>query len=150
MLQSLAGLLALVLALGWGWLADRAGYGRLVPVVFVGSGVLLGVLAGMGSVATVATVYLMYAAVQCEVMTLVVMYLVAVVPEGVRGAALGLQNSAQQLGNAVGPVVGGAVAMGAGVRFSLWVSGVLLGVCWLGFVGARWWGRGASTGVRVV
>lgn len=146
-LQSLAGLLALVLAMGWGWLADRCGFARLVPVVFVGSGVLLCVLGMMGSVPTVATVYLVYAAVQCEVMTLVVLYLVAVVPEGVRGAAMGLQNSAQQLGNAIGPVFGGAAAMVVGVRASLGVSGLLLVICCLGFSAARRWGharRGTS------
>lgn len=133
-LQSLSGALALLLGMAWGWLADRTGYFRLVPVVFTTSGLLLCLLALMESVTSIASVYLVYSAVQCEIMTLIVLYLVAVVPENFRGSAMGLQNSALQLGSALGPVAGGAIATLAGVRESFWVSGLLLGACCVAFL----------------
>ncbi|GLZ77481.1 MFS transporter [Actinorhabdospora filicis] len=136
-LQSLSALIALALGMAWGWLADRGGYARLVPAVFVTSGILLAVLGLMQGTPSIATVYLLYSAVQCEAMTLIVMYLAAVVPSGLRGSAMGLQNSAQQMGSAIGPVLGGAVVFLGGIRPSFWVSAALLGLCCATFLLAR-------------
>ncbi|GAB1690088.1 MFS transporter [Krasilnikovia sp. M28-CT-15] len=134
MLSSLSGLLALLLGVPWGALADRFGYRGILLVVLTASAGLLAVMAVTRGFWQTAAAYLVYSAVQCEISTLLVLYLIALTAEEQRGVAMGLNNTALQLGSAAGPIVASYVAQALGVRSAFWLSGLLLAVCTVLFV----------------
>jgi DHA1 family multidrug resistance protein-like MFS transporter len=137
-LSSASGLLALLLGVPWGALADRYGFRRILLVVLTASAGLLAVLVVTRGFWQTAGAYLVYSAVQCEISTLLVLYLVAVTAERQRGVAMGFNNTALQLGSAVGPIVASYVAQTLGVRSAFWFSGLLLALCAALFVAFGW------------
>jgi DHA1 family multidrug resistance protein-like MFS transporter len=63
-------------------------------------------------------------------------------PPGTRGRTAGLGSTAMMLGNVVGPLSGGWLAVHAGIEATFWVPGVVLAVVGIGLLGygllARW------------
>jgi MFS transporter, DHA1 family, multidrug resistance protein len=125
-LGSAAGLIALTLGLLWGTLADRLGYRPLLLGVLPTSAALIAVLGVTDRIWQTGTVYLAYAAVQCEVSTLLVLYLIAAGGAKQRGALMGFNNTALQFGSATGPVLASVVAQAAGVSATFWTAALLV------------------------
>ena len=112
----------------WGLLADRLGRkAMLVRSVAAGS-IVLAIQAAASSVWQLVAVRVLQGAFT-GTQTAGAMLLAGVVPTQRTGFALGLLNTAVQVGNLIGPVLGGFVVVAIGLRSSFIVGGALLAVC---------------------
>lgn len=112
----------------WGLLADRFGRkAMLVRSVASGAGVLA-LQAAVGSVWQLVAVRIVQGALT-GTQTAGAMLLAGIVPPERTGFALGLLNTAVQVGNLIGPVLGGIVVVGIGLRSSFLVGAALLAAC---------------------
>ncbi len=112
----------------WGLLADRFGR-RAMLVRSVGSGsVILAVQASIGSVWQLLAVRMLQGAFT-GTQTAGAMLLAGIVPAERTGFALGLLQTAVQVGNLIGPVVGGFAVASVGLRTSFLLGAALLAVC---------------------
>ena len=112
----------------WGHLADRLGRkSMLVRSVAAGS-IVLAIQAAASSVWQLVAVRVLQGAFT-GTQTAGAMLLAGVVPAQRTGFALGLLNTAVQVGNLIGPVLGGLVVVAIGLRSSFLVGGVMLAIC---------------------
>lgn len=115
----------------WGLLADRFGR-KAMYVRSLGAGaVVLGLQAFVASVPQLVAVRLANGAFTGS-QSAGAMLLAGVVPRENTGAALGLMNAAAQVGNLIGPLLGGIVVAAIGLRYSFLVGAGILGVCAIG------------------
>ncbi len=112
----------------WGLLADRFGRkSMLVRSVAAGS-ILLALQSAVVNVYQLVAVRILQGAFT-GTQTAAAMLIAAIVPKQRTGFALGLMNTAVQVGNLIGPVVGGLVVVAIGVRGAFLVGALLLAVC---------------------
>ena len=112
----------------WGVLADR--FGRkpmLVRSIATGS-ILLSIQAAVQNVWQLATLRVLNG-VFTGTQAAGSMLIAGIVPRDRTGFALGMLNTAVQLGNLAGPILGGIAVATIGLRESFLVGGVILGVC---------------------
>ncbi|HET8570207.1 MAG TPA: MFS transporter [Candidatus Limnocylindria bacterium] len=115
----------------WGLLADRFGR-KAMYVRSLGAGTLvLGAQAFVVTVPQLVAVRLANGALTGS-QTAAAMLLATTVPRDRTGAALGLLSAAAQVGNLVGPVLGGIVVAAIGLRSSFLIGAGLLGACAVG------------------
>jgi MFS family permease len=122
---ALAGLTAGVVL---GRMSDRISPRRMVVTVCLGSAVLLyshSLLHGIGWLIAVRAVYTFGAG---GLDTLIHIWLAKTTPEERRGIAFGWAGSARAVGMMLGPLAGGAVATGLGLR-PLFIVGAMLYAC---------------------
>ncbi len=112
----------------WGLLADRFGRkSMLVRAVGAGS-IALAVQAAVSNVWQLVAVRMVQGALT-GTQTAGAMLIAGIAPKERTGSAIGLMNAAVQVGNLIGPVLGGVVIVMIGVRGSFLVGAVLLAVC---------------------
>ncbi|HEX4743411.1 MAG TPA: MFS transporter [Candidatus Limnocylindria bacterium] len=115
----------------WGLLADRFGP-KAMYVRSLGAGTLvLGLQSFVLTVPQLVAVRLANGALTGS-QTAGAMLLASIVPRDRTGASLGLLSAAAQVGNLVGPVLGGVVVAAIGLRSSFLVGAALLAACAIG------------------
>src|SRR4051794_21716764 len=120
-----AALTMAVLAPVWGVLADRYGRKPMLVRAMLGGAVVVGAMGFVGDVWQLEVVRLIQGAVtgsQAAAAALVA----ASTPSSHIGFALGLVSTAVQVGNTIGPVVGGVAVDSLGFRGSFLIGAVLL------------------------
>ena len=124
----LSGIAMAVFSPIWGLLADR--FGRKAMLVrSVGSGaVLLAIQAAVQSVWQLVAVRVLQG-VFTGTQTASAMLIAVIAPKERTGYALGLLNTAVQVGNLAGPIIGGIAVAAIGLRPSFVIGAVVLGVC---------------------
>ena len=112
----------------WGLLADR--FGRKAMLVrSVGSGaVLLAMQAAVQSVWQLVAVRVLQG-VFTGTQTASAMLIAVITPKERTGFALGLLNTAAQLGNLAGPIIGGIAVTALGLRPSFVIGAVVIAIC---------------------
>ena len=112
----------------WGLLADRLGRKAMLVRSVAGGSVVLAVQAAATSVWQLVAVRTLQGAFT-GTQTAGAMLIASVAPPQRTGFALGLLNTAVQVGNLIGPVLGGFVVVAIGLRSSFLVGATLLAVC---------------------
>ena len=112
----------------WGLLADRFGRKAMLVRSVASGSVMLAVQASIGSVWQLVGVRVLQGAFT-GTQTAAAMLLAGIVPAERTGFALGLLSTAAQVGNLIGPVLGGLVVASVGLRTSFLVGAALLAVC---------------------
>lgn len=112
----------------WGLLADRLGR-KAMLVRSVGAGsIVLGLQAAVTNVWELVAIRVLQGGLT-GTQTAGAMLLAAIVPKERTGFALGLLNTSVQVGNLIGPVLGGLVVAAIGLRSSFLVGAVVLAAC---------------------
>ena len=112
----------------WGYLADRLGRKSMLIRSVAGGSIVLAIQAAVSNVWQLIGVRVLQGAFT-GTQTAGAMLLAGVVPPQRTGFALGLLNTAVQVGNLIGPVLGGLVVVTIGLRSSFLVGAVLLAIC---------------------
>jgi DHA1 family multidrug resistance protein-like MFS transporter len=112
----------------WGYLADRLGRKAMLVRSVAGGSIVMAIQAATSSVWQLVAVRVAQGAFT-GTQTAGAMLLAGVVPPQRTGFALGLLNTAVQVGNLIGPVLGGFVVVAIGLRSSFLVGAALLAVC---------------------
>lgn len=112
----------------WGLLADRLGRKTMLVRSVASGSILLALQATVGSVWQLAAVRIVQGAFT-GTQTASAMLLAGIVPASRTGFALGLLSTAAQVGNLIGPVLGGIVVIAVGLRTSFLIGAVLLAAC---------------------
>lgn len=112
----------------WGLLADRFGRKTMLVRSVAAGSILLALQSAVTNVVQLVAVRILQGAFT-GTQTAASMLIAAIVPKERTGFALGLLNTGVQVGNLIGPVVGGLVVIGLGLRGSFLAGGVLLAVC---------------------
>lgn len=112
----------------WGLLADRFGRKTMLVRSVAAGSIVLALQAAITSVQQLVVVRMLQGGLT-GTQTAGAMLLAGIVPRERTGFALGLLNTAVQVGNLIGPVLGGIVVVAVGVRGSFLVGAALLAVC---------------------
>ncbi|HEU5287546.1 MAG TPA: MFS transporter, partial [Candidatus Limnocylindria bacterium] len=112
----------------WGLLADRFGRKAMLVRAIASGSILLGLQAAVTSVWQLAIVRILQGAFT-GTQTAAAMLLAGIVPKERTGFALGMLNTAVQVGNLAGPVLGGIAVASIGLRGSFVIGALVLGVC---------------------
>ncbi|MCZ8515560.1 MFS transporter [Paenibacillus filicis] len=139
---SLVGISAILFAPRWGKLADRIGFHKVLLI-----GLLVG---GLGNLAQIpfhsiwgfSIVRFVYGAFFCAVFPALNGLVVRSTASDFRGRAFGLNQTANQLGGMLGPLVGGAISGVFSVHSVFWVTGLLM----LAAMGLAYWSGKPSSG----
>ncbi|MDI9260036.1 MFS transporter [Alicyclobacillus sendaiensis] len=123
---SLAGIASVVFAPLWGKYADRIGFARVLTIGLAGGAVWTFMQIPFHSVIAFAAVRFVYGAFFCAVYPAINGLIVRSTDASFRGRAFGLNQTANQIGNTVGPLVGGAIADATSIHGVFWVTGALL------------------------
>ncbi|WP_028547405.1 MFS transporter [Paenibacillus sp. UNC451MF] len=123
---SLVGIASILFAPRWGKLADKIGFHKILVI-----GLLVG---GLGNLAQIlfhgiwgfSIVRFVYGAFFCAVFPALNGLVVRSTPTDFRGRAFGLNQTANQLGGMLGPLVGGAISGVFSIHSVFWVTGILL------------------------
>lgn len=123
---SLVGIASILFAPRWGKLADKIGFHQILVI-----GLLVG---GLGNLAQLlfhgiwgfSIVRFIYGAFFCAVFPALNGLVVRSTPTDFRGRAFGLNQTANQLGGMLGPLVGGAISGVFSIHSVFWVTGILL------------------------
>jgi DHA1 family multidrug resistance protein-like MFS transporter len=138
---SLLGIASIIFAPRWGKLADKIGFRQILII-----GLLVG---GLGNLAQIAfhdiwgfsIVRFIYGAFFCAVFPALNGLVVRTTPSDFRGRAFGLNQTANQLGGMLGPLVGGAISGVFSIHSVFWVTGLLL----IFATGLAYWSKNPST-----
>ena len=112
----------------WGYLGDRLGRKSMLVRSVVGGSIVLALQAAASTVWQLIAVRVLQGAFT-GTQTAGAMLLAGIVPAQRTGFALGLLNTAVQVGNLIGPVLGGIVIVAIGLRSAFLVGSVLLAAC---------------------
>lgn len=123
---SLVGIASILFAPRWGKLADKIGFHKILVI-----GLVVG---GLGNLAQIlfhgvwgfSIVRFIYGAFFCAVFPALNGLVVRSTPADFRGRAFGLNQTANQLGGMLGPLVGGAISGVFSIHSVFWVTGILL------------------------
>lgn len=129
---SLSGIATVLFAPRWGRLSDKVGFRRTLLIGLLGGG--LGNLAQIPfhNIWGFSAVRFMYGAFFCAVYPALNGLVVRTTRNDFRGRAFGLNQTANQLGIMLGPLVGGVTAEALGTHSVFWLTGfLLLGTMWL-------------------
>ena len=124
----LSGMVMAVVSPIWGLVADR--FGRKTMLIrSIGAGAILtGLQAAVTNVAQLAVVRILQGALT-GTQTAGWMLIAGIAPKERTGYSIGLLNTAIQVGNLAGPVLGGIAVATIGLRSSFLVGAVVLGIC---------------------
>lgn len=112
----------------WGLLADRFGRKAMLVRAIASGSLLLGLQAAVATVWQLAVVRILQGAFT-GTQTAAAMLLASIVPKERTGFALGMLNTAVQVGNLAGPIIGGIAVATIGLRGSFVIGALVLGVC---------------------
>ncbi len=112
----------------WGLLADRFGRKAMLVRSIASGSILLGVQAAVQSVWQLAALRILQG-VFTGTQSAGSMLIAGLVPKERTGFALGLLNTAVQVGNLAGPLLGGVAVATIGLRGSFVMGALVLGVC---------------------
>lgn len=129
---SLSGIASVVFAPLWGRTADRIGFPIVLIVGLFGGAVWTFLQLPFHNVWAFAGVRFCYGAFFCAVFPAINGLIVRTTEPAFRGRAFGLNQTANQVGNMLGPTAGGLVAEGSSIHGVFWVTGALLTV--VGFI----------------
>lgn len=112
----------------WGMLADRFGRKAMLVRSIASGAILLSLQAAVTNVMQLIAARTLQGAFT-GTQTAGAMLLAGIVPVSRTGFALGVLNTAIQVGNLIGPVLGGIVVVAIGLRGSFLVGAALLAIC---------------------
>jgi len=112
----------------WGVLADRFGRKPMLVRSIAAGSMVTAIQAAVGSVWQLATLRVLNGAFT-GTQTAASMLIAGIVPRERTGYALGLLNTAVQIGNLAGPLLGGIAVATLGLRESFLVGAVILAIC---------------------
>jgi len=112
----------------WGLLADRLGRKPMLVRSIAAGSILLAIQAAVTNVWQLAALRVLNG-VFTGTQTAASMLIAGIAPRERTGYALGLLNTAVQIGNLAGPIVGGIAVATLGLRESFLVGGVIIAIC---------------------
>lgn len=112
----------------WGLLADRLGRKAMLVRSVAGGSIVLALQAAVTNVGQLFVVRMLQGSLT-GTQTAGAMLIAGIVPMERTGFALGLLNTSVQVGNLIGPVLGGFIVVAIGLRSSFLVGAVLLALC---------------------
>lgn len=125
---SLSGIASVLFAPVWGKSADKVGFSRVLLFGLLGGTVWTLLQIPFHNVWAFAGIRFVYGAFFCAVYPAINGLIVRSTASTFRGRAFGLNQTANQIGNTVGPMVGGFVADVSSIHGVFWVTGALLAV----------------------
>lgn len=125
---SLSGVASVLFAPVWGKSADKVGFSKILFVGLLGGAFWTFMQLPFHNVWAFAGVRFMYGAFFCAVFPAVNGLVVRATDASFRGRAFGLNQTANQIGNMIGPAIGGLVAETSSIHGVFWVTGSLLAV----------------------
>ncbi|WP_338043639.1 MFS transporter [Paenibacillus hamazuiensis] len=128
---SLVGIASIIFAPRWGKFADKAGFHKVLII-----GLLFGALGNLAQIPFhniwgFSIVRFVYGAFFCAVFPALNGLVVRTTPGEFRGRAFGLNQTANQIGGMLGPLIGGYVSGIFSIHSVFWLTGLLL-LCALG------------------
>jgi DHA1 family multidrug resistance protein-like MFS transporter len=112
----LATSVSLASAVPWGLLVDKVGANRLLAPVLLAGTAVLGLTTAGGGVSVTIGGAVLYAALTCELLTILTVVVMSLMPERSHGLLFGITHSATQLGAGLGSVAVGPVISHIGGR----------------------------------
>jgi len=112
----------------WGLVADRVGRKAMLVRSVASGSIVLALQASLASVWQLVGVRVLQGSLT-GTQTAGAMLIASIAPPERTGFALGLLNTAVQVGNLIGPVLGGIVVVAIGLRSSFLVGAAMLAVC---------------------
>jgi MFS transporter, DHA1 family, multidrug resistance protein len=126
---SISGLASVLFAPIWGRFADKAGFRRVLITGLGGGTICTFMQLPFHNIWAYAAVRFAYGAFFCAVFPAINGLIVKSSSPEFRGRAFGLNQTANQIGNMLGPIVGGMVAETSSIHGVFWITGTfLLGV----------------------
>lgn len=125
---SLSGIASVLFAPIWGKTADKTGFSIILFVGLLGGALWTFMQLPFHNVWAFAGVRFMYGAFFCAVFPAINGLVVRATDPSFRGRAFGLNQTANQIGNMLGPTIGGLVAEASSIHGVFWVTGSLLTV----------------------
>ncbi|WAH36235.1 MFS transporter [Alicyclobacillus dauci] len=123
---SISGIASVVFAPVWGKMADRIGFPKVLLIGLIGGAFLTFMQLPFHNVWAFSTVRFIYGAFFCAVFPAINGLVVMSTDPTFRGRAFGLNQTANQIGNMLGPTVGGLVAEVSSIHGVFWATGGLL------------------------
>ena len=123
---SISGIASVVFAPIWGGLADKIGFPKILLVGLFGGALWTFMRLPFHNVWAYAGVRFVYGAFFCAVFPAINGLVVKSTDPTFRGRAFGLNQTSNQIGNMLGPTVGGLVAEFSSIHGVFWVTGILL------------------------
>lgn len=123
---SLSGIASVLFAPIWGKTADKIGFSKILLVGLFGGALWTFMQLPFHNVWAYASVRFIYGAFFCAVFPAINGLVVKSTDASFRGRAFGLNQTANQIGNMLGPTVGGLVAEMSSIHGVFWVTGCLL------------------------
>ena len=112
----------------WGVLADRLGRKPMLVRSVAAGAILITIQAAVQNVAQLAVIRILQG-VFTGTQTAGAMLIARSVPRERTGVALGMLNTAVQIGNLAGPILGGIAVASIGLRASFLMGGIILAIC---------------------
>ncbi len=112
----------------WGMLADRFGRKSMLVRSMVSGSIMLALQSAVTSVVQLASLRILQGAFTGS-QAASAMLLAGIVPRERTGFALGILNTATQIGNLAGPIIGGVAVVTIGLRGSFVAGAVVLAIC---------------------
>lgn len=134
---SLSGIASVLFAPVWGKWADKIGFSRILLFGLVGGTVWTLMQIPFHNVWAFAGIRFVYGAFFCAVYPAINGLIVRSTASTFRGRAFGLNQTANQIGNTLGPMVGGFVGDTTSIHGVFWVTGALLAAVTAGTVSVR-------------
>ncbi|GEO25365.1 MFS transporter [Alicyclobacillus acidoterrestris] len=123
---SISGIAGVVFAPVWGRLADKIGFIKILLVGLFGGAIFTFMQLPFHNVWAFAGVRFVYGAFFCAVFPAINGLVVKATTSTFRGRAFGLNQTANQIGNMLGPTIGGFLADALSLHGVFWVTGALL------------------------
>lgn len=124
---SISGIASVVFAPIWGRLADRIGFQKVLLVGLIGGTGWTLLQLPFHNIWAFAAIRFLYGAFFCAVYPAINGLIVRSTDMTFRGRAFGLGQTSNQIGNMMGPIVGGLVGDVSSIHGVFWVTGLLLG-----------------------
>lgn len=123
---SLTGLASVLFAPLWGRTADKIGFRKVLLFGLAGGTIWTLMQLPFHNIYVFSGIRFFYGAFFCAVYPAINGLIVKSTDHAFRGRAFGLNQTANQLGNMAGPLVGGVIASATSIHGVFWVTGVLL------------------------
>ncbi|MBC8081210.1 MAG: MFS transporter [Gorillibacterium sp.] len=123
---SLSGVAAILFAPRWGKWADQVGFRKVLLIGLLFGGIWTLAQIPFHSIWGFSIVRFIYGIFFCAVFPALNGLVVRVTGPQFRGTAFGLNQTANQLGSMLGPLVGGAISNAYRIHSVFWATGILL------------------------
>ncbi len=125
---SLTGIANVLFAPLWGRTSDKVGFRKVLLFGLAGGTIWTLLQLPFENIYAFSAVRFFYGAFFCAVYPAINGLIVKSTDQDFRGRAFGLNQTANQLGNMAGPLVGGVVASTTSIHGVFWVTGILLAI----------------------